>query len=305
MQPRRPTRAGAAGSPRRHPLRPARRPRRAAGAAAGRHAPDRKASRTRSSRFVSAGRRARHRGGASAGLRRLHPGPARPAAHRARVGDASDPAADLPLPHEVLEHDDLGLTAEPFAPLPEPDDGARRPTPVRPSRSRAPGRWTTWPVAGCPERGRRDGAGPDAGRGRGSRRGDDRATDGRGRSAGDVDRAAARRRGGRSRDHLAGRAREIELLLRERRSRSRPRDVEVIVPRHLSASKVVALARDRDGVRPPAAPTHAGAAGRGRPAGHRVPRLGRAALRPGRHGRPARPARQRRRATRATTATCR
>ena len=45
---------------------------------------------------------------------------------------------------------------------------------------------------------------------------------------------------------LTGRAREIELLLRERRARSRRSDVEVTVPRHLSASKVVAFARDRE-----------------------------------------------------------
>ena len=97
---------------------------------------------------------------------------------------------------------------------------------------------------------------------------------------------------------LTGRAREIELLLRERRARSRRSDVEVTVPRHLSASKVVAVRPRPRGLRARPAPPDARAACRRRPTGHRVPRLGGAALRPGRHGRPARPARQRRRGPR-------
>jgi DNA helicase-2/ATP-dependent DNA helicase PcrA len=60
-----------------------------------------------------------------------------------------------------------------------------------------------------------------------------------------------------------GRERELAILLAERDSAARPRDVEVRVPRHLSASAVVALAGDpqafaRDLRRPmPAAPAFA------------------------------------------------
>ena len=108
---------------------------------------------------------------------------------------------------------------------------------------------------------------------------------------------ACRRRGPGDRAHRSG-PRRSSCCCASARARSRRSDVEVTVPRHLSASKVVAFARDREAVRARPAPPDAGAACRRRPTGHRVPRLGGAALRPGRHGRPARPARQRRRGPR-------
>ena len=98
--------------------------------------------------------------------------------------------------------------------------------------------------------------------------------------------------------HLTGRAREIELLLRERRARSRPqrrRGDRAPAPVGVQGRGVRPRPR---GLRARPAPPDARAACRRRPTGHRVPRLGGAALRPGRHGRPARPARQRRRGPR-------
>ena len=214
-----------------------------------RHAPDLKALEDETSRFVS--------DGGEHGIeeeRRL----AYVAFTRARNAllltapvwaDASTPRLTSRFLTELLEHDDLGLTAEPFAPLPEPDDGAKAANP----RQAEPvqGAWPVDHLAG------RRAALSEAvetvlaqmrAAAEARAAGDDHAT-GTGAGAGpagDVERGGDPAGGEAVPDHLRERAREIELLLRERRSRSRPRDVEVIVPRHLSASKVVALARDRE-----------------------------------------------------------
>jgi DNA helicase-2/ATP-dependent DNA helicase PcrA len=157
--------------------------------------------------------------------------------------DASTPRLTSRFLTELLEHEALDLVAEPFAPLPEPEDGAKVANPRQ--ADPVTGDWPVDHLAGrraalseavesvlarmrAASASREDDAGSGDGGGvHHERRSDDAAED-------EVP------------DHLTGRAREIELLLRERRARSRPRDVEVTVPRHLSASKVVALARDRD-----------------------------------------------------------
>ncbi len=201
-----------------------------------RHAPDLKALEDETSRFVS--------DGGEHGIeeeRRL----AYVAFTRARSAlmltapvwaDASTPRLTSRFLTELLDHEELDLVAEPLTALPEPDDGgkAANPRQTEPVSGQ-------WPVdhlagrraalseavetvvarmravsdspAGEPDSG--DGAGEDP-------------------AAGEVP------------PHPTGRAREIELLLRERRARNRRSDVEVTVPRHLSASKVVAFARDRE-----------------------------------------------------------
>jgi DNA helicase II / ATP-dependent DNA helicase PcrA len=200
-----------------------------------RHAPDLKALEDETTRFVS--------DGGEHGIeeeRRL----AYVAFTRARSAlmltapvwaDASTPRLTSRFLTELLDHEQIGLVAEPFTALPEPDDGgkAANPRQAEPVTGQ-------WPVDHLADRraalseavetvvARMTAAAgsvvddPDSDEQAGDPRGDD----------------AAR--------HLTGRAREIELLLRERRARSRRSDVEVTVPRHLSASKVVAFARDRE-----------------------------------------------------------
>jgi DNA helicase II / ATP-dependent DNA helicase PcrA len=201
-----------------------------------RHAPDLKALEDETSRFVS--------DGGEHGIeeeRRL----AYVAFTRARSAlmltapvwaDASTPRLTSRFLTELLEHEELDLVAEPFTDLPEPDDGGKAANP----RQAEPvsGNWPVDHLAG------RRAALSEAVETVMARM---RAVSGAlANEPGSGEGAGDDPPGDEVPSHLTGRAREIELLLRERRARGRRSDVEVTVPRHLSASKVVAFARDRE-----------------------------------------------------------
>jgi DNA helicase II / ATP-dependent DNA helicase PcrA len=201
-----------------------------------RHAPDLKALEDETTRFVS--------DGGEHGIeeeRRL----AYVAFTRARSAlmltapvwaDASTPRLTSRFLTELLEHEELDLVAEPFTDLPEPDDGGKAANP----RQAEPvsGNWPVDHLAG------RRAALSEAVETVMARM---RAVSGAlANEPGSGEGAGDDPPGDEVPSHLTGRAREIELLLRERRARSRRSDVEVTVPRHLSASKVVAFARDRE-----------------------------------------------------------
>ena len=143
-------RQGLVRRPVRRALRPARRPRRAAGPRlAARPRPQGAGGRDQPVRQRRG--RARHRGGAPAGLRRLHPGPFRADAHRPGVGRRLDPEADVPLPDRAAgPRASSTWSPSRSSRCPSPTTAARRPTPGRPNRSRGSGRSTTSPAAAPP-----------------------------------------------------------------------------------------------------------------------------------------------------------
>jgi len=140
---------------------------------------------------------------------------------------------------ELVDHPDLGLQPLTWEPLPEPDGDTK---PANPRQSEPVS--AIWP------------ADPMA-----ARRAQLRSAvqDVLGAMA-DLDAEGAPVEGSTEGPGVVGRERELAILLAERDSAARPRDIEVRVPRHLSASAVVSLAGDplafaRDLRRPmPAAP---------------------------------------------------
>ena len=274
---------------RRHALRPAGRPRRPPGVAVaqrrglgGHRGPG---------RGVHPGRRrARHRRGAPAGLRRVHPGPLRHAAHAPRSG----PTGKTPRSPRGSSSRSPRRPAWPWnasrgptcrtrtcpsrVQNPRDAEARRRSGPGRPAAHRAtspaPPRRCAWPRT----RQGQDGRAPTQAR---------------------AGAAAPARRG------ACPCSRSSTCCSRSaRRLRDAVGDVTVLMPRHLSASAVVSLAQDPDAVRVRAAPADARAAGAGGSPRDRLPRLGGAALRPGGDGRHPRPARAAPTTTPATTPTC-
>jgi DNA helicase-2/ATP-dependent DNA helicase PcrA len=119
---------------------------------------------------------------------------------------------------ELVDHPELDLRADPWEPLPEPDEDTKPANPRQSQPVRA-----VWP------------ADPMAGR---------RAQVSAG--ALEVQQAMAELELGSlpPEQRLEGRERELVVLLAERDSWAQARDVEVTVPRHLSASSIVSLASD-------------------------------------------------------------
>ena len=157
------------------------------------------------------------------------PGPGRHAAHRPGVDRRQDPKVTSRFLTEVLDHDDLDLSPcrARLGALPEPDDARQGAEP--PQADPVVGAVAGRPPRRAPRRPRRGG-----GSGRGAAIEEPcRDAAGRRRQA-RAGRAARCRR--ESRPSSAG-AREIELLLRERRRAADRSDVEVLLPRHLSASR--------------------------------------------------------------------
>ena len=246
----------------RRPLRPARRRRRPAPAALARRpglgGPGQGLRRVRPRRWP-----ARHRRGAPAGLRGADPGPLRAAAHRAGVGRRRHAAGHLAVPRRAARARPT-WSAGPWVDMPV----ARR-RPVAPTNPRLvePG---PPPVAGRPARE------PPRSAGRRSRA---------------WSRRPSRRRRGRRRHWTPRRRRSWTCCWpNERRpppaTRSSSR-CRATCPRPTSCQ----LAADSRPVRHVAAAADAGRSGARRPAGHGLPRLGRAALPPGGVGRRRRPAR--------------
>jgi DNA helicase-2/ATP-dependent DNA helicase PcrA len=127
---------------------------------------------------------------------------------------------------ELVDHPDLGLRPLPWEPLPEPDGDAR---PVNPRQSEPVSAiWPADPMAA--RRARLSNAVHEV----------------LGAMA-DLDAEGSSAEGSREEPEVAGRERELTILLAERESAARPRDIEVRVPRHLSASAVVSLAGDPQG----------------------------------------------------------
>jgi DNA helicase-2/ATP-dependent DNA helicase PcrA len=140
---------------------------------------------------------------------------------------------------ELVDHPDLGLRPLPWEPLPEPDGDTRA---VNPRQSEPVSAiWPADPMAA--RRARLSNAVHEV----------------LGAMA-DLDAEGSTAQGSGQEPEVAGRERELAILLAERDSAARPGDIEVRVPRHLSASAVVSLAADpqrfaRDLRRPmPAAP---------------------------------------------------
>lgn len=138
---------------------------------------------------------------------------------------------------ELIAHPGLGLTPLPWEPMPEPEEGIKLANPRRCQPVSAI--WPADPMATRRER--------------------------LGEALAEVSGAMAELAGGRAvqKPPEAGRELELAILLAERDGSAGGRDVEVRVPRHLSASAVVSLAADpqgfaRDLRRPmPAAPAQA------------------------------------------------
>ena len=131
-------------------------------------------------------------------------------------GDPTTPRVTSRFLTELVDHPQLGLRPHPWEPLPEPDGDTKA---VNPRQSE--------PVsAGWP-------ADPMAARRAQLTDAVQVVMDAMSEPIGEPGMAA-----------LAGREREIAILLAERDAASRPRDVDVLVPRHLSASGVVAFADD-------------------------------------------------------------
>src|SRR5674476_1102343 len=127
---------------------------------------------------------------------------------------------------ELVDHPDLGLRPLPWEPLPEPDGDTR---PVNPRQSEPVSAiWPADPMAA--RRARLSNAVHEV----------------LGAMA-DLDAEGSSAQGSREGPEVAGRERELTILLAERESAARPRDIEVRVPRHLSASAVVSLAGDPQG----------------------------------------------------------
>jgi DNA helicase-2/ATP-dependent DNA helicase PcrA len=127
---------------------------------------------------------------------------------------------------ELVDHPDLGLRPLPWEPLPEPDGDTR---PVNPRQSEPVSAiWPADPMAA--RRARLSNAVHEV----------------LGAMA-DLDAEGSPAQGSREEPEVAGRERELTILLAERASAARPRDIEVRVPRHLSASAVVSLAGDPEG----------------------------------------------------------
>jgi len=140
---------------------------------------------------------------------------------------------------ELVDHPDLGLRPLAWEPLPEPDGDTK---PVNPRQSEPVSAiWPADPMAArraqlsnavqevlgaMADLERRDHYGPDF-------------------DGPDFDGPELNAEGSVDEPGVVGRERELAILLAERDSAARPCDLEVRVPRHLSASAVVSLAGDR------------------------------------------------------------
>jgi DNA helicase-2/ATP-dependent DNA helicase PcrA len=142
---------------------------------------------------------------------------------------------------ELVEHPDLGLRPLVWEPLPEPDGDTK---PANPRHSEPVSAvWPADPMA--VRRSQLSNAAQevlDA-----MARLDPENLDSENLDSGQVDPRHVEEVGSDARPLLVGRERELALLLAERDSSARTGDLEVRVPRHLSASAVVSLAGDPQG----------------------------------------------------------
>ncbi|MEP7194736.1 MAG: ATP-dependent DNA helicase [Actinomycetota bacterium] len=132
---------------------------------------------------------------------------------------------------ELVDHEDLGLRPLAWEPMPEPDGDARPANPRH--REQASAVWPSDPMAA-----RRSQLSDAAQEVLEAMSGLESAGPGP---------AGLEEVGSRVMGVLVGRERELAVLLAERESSARPGDLEVRVPRHLSASAVVSLAGDPQG----------------------------------------------------------
>ena len=147
---------------------------------------------------------------------------------------------------ELVDHPDLGLRPHPWEPLPEPDGDAK---PANPRQSEPVS--AIWPAD--PMAARRSQLSSavqevlDAMSRLDSESLDSEDVDSAHLDSAGPDSAHLQAEGSHVQPLKDGRDRELAILLAERDSSARPGDLEVRVPRHLSASAVVSLAGDPQG----------------------------------------------------------